>query len=670
MSKHFIEQAVLAVTIVALPASILAQDAVSGPDRSNSQAFYDDYYADAKTRQSEHMQKLAEIDRQYEEATRAYREENARRAQALATENSAAHMALRGKGLVGNERQTEYRRIQAEDKQRRAEYVEWRDSTSSSIQNEYTMARKEELARHKSQMDQLLASRNANLARLRATDTATGLGPATSPALDGATTSSDDEAAQADGYLERGDGSQVSEVAPDGSVGGATGGDGSTLTRDNSGEAGISQEDGSSATASTDTDGVRTSAGTSPGYGASDVERPVRDDSGEFFVYGDGSRVRADMHDGSPGEVNEKGDIVYGDGTTIVHTGDREITIHRPDGSSRTKQVNDSGAWETTDNRSASDYPTGSDVDMPAHDRDGKYYEYGDGVRVMSIGRDGDLGKLNDKGDIQYLDGTTIVHSGDREITIHRPDGSSMTRRLDENGQWENVSATKPSVEGKGSNEKYVSYGSGGGQGKDTASGSADGSGSSSEESGSSGDSDDDTGDKDTKDSSSGNDSDESGSADGDSGDSDSSDSGEDADTEGKDSKEYFGEGGNGRSTGPSDVVHGIVDRATGQSREVETGVPQPCGESGGFGVAQPGPGGSGNCLPGHLPTVSEQDDQQPDTPDAGASADAEDARRAGANDVAGRITQPGLAEEGIPVEDLPSQSALDRSPVVNPSPQ
>ena len=114
-----------------------------------------------------------------------------------------------------------------------------------------------------------------------------------------------------------------------------------------------------------------------------------------------------------------------------------------------------------------------------------------------------------------------------------------------------------------------------------------------------------------------------------------------------------------------SSAVYG--DLRTAAAAVDETTAPQPCGESGGFGVTQPGPGSAGNCIPGNLPTVSADNDQQPDTPDAGASVNAEDARRAAGSGITGRITQPGVGEQGIPVEDLPSQSALDRAPVVNP---
>ena len=59
MTRHVIKRVVLALTIVTVPPCVFAQDGA--------------YDADAKTLQSERMQKLAEIDRLYDEATRAGR---------------------------------------------------------------------------------------------------------------------------------------------------------------------------------------------------------------------------------------------------------------------------------------------------------------------------------------------------------------------------------------------------------------------------------------------------------------------------------------------------------------------------------------------------------------------------------------------------------------------
>ena len=661
----------LTALLAVMPPVALAQDSSSlNGGKLDNESIYKQYYSSVESLQEEHRQILAEIDDRYSQAMRAYSKENARRSQALATDHNAAHDALAKKGLSGPEKDAEYRKIRDDNAQRRKEHAEWRDATTSKLNREYRSARKTQIDIHRQQMDRLLAERNSNLARARATDTRVGVSPGTASSLGESTSDDESTATAGQEHLERGDGSHIAEAGTDN----ASGSDGandnsdnaSVLTRDNEGEAGISRQTDTAATASAGHKSEKETTGMASGADGGRVDAPVRDDSGEYFEYPDGSLVRAVGPDGQVGQVNDKGDILYGDGTTIVHTGNQEITIHKPDGSSSTQQLDADGNWKPTDSRSAEDYPRGTDVDVPVRSDTGDSYIYEDGSTVRAIGPEGDLGKVNDKGDVVFGDGTTIVHTGDQEITIHRPDGTSTTQRPDENGQWRPVSGTKPYTEGKGSNEKYVSTaGDASSGGGDSGSGSADGSGSSSNDS-NDGRSDGNDNSEDTKDSSSGNDSDESGSADGGSSEGDSSDSSEDADTEGK-GKEYYGEGGSGRNTGPSGVVQGIVDRATGQSRDVETGVPQPCSESGGFGVTQPGPGGSGSCVPGHLPTVSEDNDQQPETPDAGASADAEDARRAGSSDISGRISQPGLGEEGVPVEDLPSQSALDRSPVVNP---
>ncbi len=831
----------LIVLLAAMPQLVLAKD--SSPPaggKSDKKSIYQQYYSSVEAMQAEHRQKLADIDKRYSEAMREYSAENVKRSKALATDHSAAHKALGGKNLSGAEKQAEYRKIQKDNTERRKNHAEWRDTTTSRLNEEYHTARRAEIDRHKQQMDRLLAERNDSLAISRAASTRVALPPdvsslgddenedagtadrehlgrgegsqiaevRTGDSIGGSGNDTDSLARDDDGqagigrapssaapggdksaktaggtvrrstdsgvdvpvrdssgeYYEYGDGSRVQAVGADGSVGKVNDkgdivyGDGTTVVHTGDQEVTVHRPDGSSTTRRVNDAGawettdrrsaddypsgstidapVRDADGSSFEYGdgtrvqavgpdgsvgkvndkgdivygdgttvvhtgdqevtihrpdgSSTTRRvndagawettdrhsaadqaggnaPVRDAGGTSFVFGDGTRVQAMGPDGSVGKVNDKGDIVYGDGTTVVHTGDQEVTIHRPDGSSTTRRVNDAGAWETTDRRSADDYPSGSTIDAPVRDADGTSFEYGDGTRVQAVGPDGSVGKINDKGDIVYGDGTTVVHTGDQQVTVHRPDGSSTTRQVNEDGQWQTVGHNKPYSEGSGSNDKY---GSGSGAGGSSSSESASGSsgGGSSGDSGSSSDSSSDDSSDEGKDSSSGNDSDESGSAEGESGDSGSSESADDADAEGE-GKEYYGESGSGRQTGPSDIVQGIVDRATGQSTEVESAVPEPCTDSGGFGVTQPGVGGTGSCVPGHLPTISEDNDQQPASPDAGSSADNEDLRRAGSTDLGGRITQPGLGEDGFPVEDLPSQSALDQSPVVNPPP-
>lgn len=113
--------------IVALAAPTFAQQPAN---TTNNKAIYAGYYATEKSLQQQHQQKLAEIDGRYTTALRAFRDENVKRAQSMSDLDTADHKALQEKGMKGAQRQTEYLRVQAEDKKRRAEYAEWRDSTA------------------------------------------------------------------------------------------------------------------------------------------------------------------------------------------------------------------------------------------------------------------------------------------------------------------------------------------------------------------------------------------------------------------------------------------------------------------------------------------------------------------------------------------------------------
>lgn len=629
-----------------LPALVMAQGDVKS-SRSADQSVHDDYHAAVKAQQAAHNQRIAELNQQYRDAMKAYSEENVRRSKALSESFRQAHQDLAQSNVKAAERNSEANRLQSENQQRRKEHAEWRDATGKRIRDEHQAMTRAQWDMHNSEMDRLLSQRNASLARLRGTDGTASVAPAGStPAQpEGAPT--------------------VASVAPTTGAGdGQAAAPGPGAVADaGSGPSGAGVE--GKPKAPTPTSPILPDSGTGSG-----IDSPNTDENGNF-VWSDGSTARGTDRSGGIGTVNEKGDVVYPDGTTAVHTGDREVTVHRPDGSSVTQRAGADGLWERTKTRSAHDYPSGSSVDAPYRDEDTGDFVYGDDTVVRGVGPDGQAGKINDKGDIQYADGTTVVHAGHNEVVVHRPDGSTRTRRMDENGRWQTVAATKVQDEGKGSDHKYVgpSHGSGS-SGGDGNSGSADGdSGKDTDDSGQDTDSNGSGG--------SGNDSDDSGSAEGGEGNGDSgsseesSDGGKDAEAETDgDSTEYYGNGSGGRSSGPSDVVQGIVDRATGQRVDPESAVPEPCGESSGFGVTQPGPGSSGSCVPGHLPSVSTENDQQPDTPDAGASADADDLRRAGSTDIGGNITQPAIDEEGILMEDLPSGSALDQSPVVNPPQQ
>ncbi len=391
------------------------------------------------------------------------------------------------------------------------------------------------------------------------------------------------------------------------------------------------------------------SSGSAAGAG---VDQPEFDSDSGTYSWDDGTTVRGIGPDGEVGQVNDKGDIVFNDGTTIVHTGDQQTTVHRPDGSSRTYDANESGQWNPAGAGSAGTAPptgsgtaAGTGIDQPKLDSETGSYAWGDGTTVSGIGPEGDVGKVNDKGDIVFGDGTTIVHTGDGQVVIHNPDGSSDSYTADDQGRWHPDSGSGSSGSG-GSSESS----SGGDSGSDSSSDSSDSS-------------DDDGGSDDSSDSG---DSAEDADAEAESSDAESGGDG-DAETN-TDGGESYGEPDTGHSTGPSSVVQGVLDRRTGT--EPETGVPENCDDTGGSIVTQPGPGGSGNCIPGGLPGISTEEDEDTSTPDAGESADAEDARRAGGTDLGGRITQPGIAEQGIPVEDLPSHTPLDQSPVTNPAPE
>ena len=153
---------VLWIVLLAVPA--VAQQPASN---TSDQEIYADFYATDKSLRQLHQQKLAEIDERYKTALRAYRDENVKRAQSLTDLNTSDHKALKEKGLKGTQRQTEYVRIQAEDKKRRAEYAEWRDSTARRLQEEHANARREEIERHQAEMERLLADRKAKLAGIR-----------------------------------------------------------------------------------------------------------------------------------------------------------------------------------------------------------------------------------------------------------------------------------------------------------------------------------------------------------------------------------------------------------------------------------------------------------------------------------------------------------------------
>ncbi|MDJ0758888.1 MAG: endonuclease/exonuclease/phosphatase family protein [Woeseiaceae bacterium] len=204
----------VALGIMALAVPAAAQQPAG---KTNNKEIFADYYAATKSIQQQHYQKLAEIDERYRTALRAYSEENVKRAQSMAKLNNADHSALKEKGLKGEQQQAEYRKVQARDKKRRAEYAEWRDSTSRQLREEHAAARSAEIERHKTEMQSLLADRNAKLAGIRALDGSIGLTPGATAALGEAAPAESGPAPDAEPVATSGDGSESdAEVDVDG----------------------------------------------------------------------------------------------------------------------------------------------------------------------------------------------------------------------------------------------------------------------------------------------------------------------------------------------------------------------------------------------------------------------------------------------------------------------
>lgn len=169
MTKTHRFHAALAVMIMMPNLSVLAQNqapTTSDNEVSRSQAIIDEYYATVTALQSEHNEKLNEIERRYSDAYKAYSEENVRRATSLAEVNAAAHKALGNRKLSNSQRNTESRQLQDEDKHRRQEHANWRNSMGHDIHEQYRTARQSEIDSHKTGVAEALAARNASLAQL------------------------------------------------------------------------------------------------------------------------------------------------------------------------------------------------------------------------------------------------------------------------------------------------------------------------------------------------------------------------------------------------------------------------------------------------------------------------------------------------------------------------
>lgn len=395
-----------------------------------------------------------------------------------------------------------------------------------------------------------------------------------------------------------------------------------------------------------------------PSFAGASTDVPRFDQDKNSFTWADGTRVDAIGPDGSVGEVNDKGDIVFDDGTTLTHTGQGRTSIYKPDGSpalvTSTSNASSHSTGASLDRGSSG---TQAGVDSPKYqDKDGSY-SWSDGTSTAGMEESLQHGKVNEKGDIVLNDGTTIVHTGVGKVLVHEPDGSSREYVSDGLGGWTELDDDGGPVTGNSS-------GSG-----DNHSGQSSGqSGGSSEDDDSSGSSDSDT-DNDNDDDS---DSDKNGKGDSDADtetDTGSEDSDTGDDTEKGKSKESYGEGSSTYASGPNAQMQAIVDRATGNSTTPDSGVPEECGDSGiGGSVSQRGMGAS-DCILGGLPGISVEE-TEPETPDASDSVISEDQRRAAGASISDQISQPGLQDSGLPIGDLPSHTPLDQAPVTNPEPQ
>ena len=324
------------------------------------------------------------------------------------------------------------------------------------------------------------------------------------------------------------------------------------------------------------------------GTGSPASQGPKYDAGKDVFRHADGSVTRGSDPRGNTGKVSDKGDIVYSDGTSVSQdpaTGNRFVN--------------------NADGRRA--------PGAPNYDAANDEFVYGDGSRVRGSDPMGNVGKVNEKGDIVYNDGTMVVRDpASGQTTVVRP-GAPGNQPGQQGG---------PVSWGKGnSGSTGTGYGSGSGQGsqggdkgKDTGgkdSGQQQGSNSSDKDKGKDTSSDDkggkddkgssDSGDKGDKDSGGKDSGSDSGSKD--TGGKDSgSDDGKDA---GADKRVAAGQGGAGG--GPSSVVQDIVDRRTGKKRDPEPVGPAQgdagCTNDGQPGSVDPAQGGCNGA--GNLPTIS-----------------------------------------------------------------
>ncbi len=405
---------------------------------------------------------------------------------------------------------------------------------------------------------------------------------------------------------------------------------------------------------------------------------------GGSFVWSDGSAVPAFGPDGSMGKINDKGDVVYADGTTIVNDGRGNWTIFDPEGrptgathgpdttppttgvpgpkqnaetnSSLFAPQDDSGGGDNAQ-PSVSDQerpqygpPVKDPTNQPKYDAtDGGSFVWSDGSAAPAVGTDGSMGKINDKGDVVYADGTTIVNDGRGNLTIFDPEGRAT-------GSVANPNSTPYTPDDSGTDHRGETNPS------PTAS-SSDGAAERGAEEESETNQQSETDDPESSEDH-GSNSDDSGNSDTNSDSDDTTDTGEsgDTDTEGADER---GTGSGTPSDGPDETVEGIVARARGEQQDPESGQPEECTSEGmGGSTTQPGSGGQRNCVPTGMPGIAPDDTSAPDAGESATATDRRSHRRASIGD---QIGQPNLEDEGLRGGDLPSLSPFDRNPVTNP---
>jgi len=381
------------------------------------------------------------------------------------------------------------------------------------------------------------------------------------------------------------------------------------------------------------------------------------------FVFSDGTRVRGVDTSGYVGKVNDKGDIVYSDGTIVSHdNASGSTSIIRPDGSSRVFGGDSGGG------------------DSPFFDSKTDNFVFSDGTVVRGRDPSGAVGKIGDKGEIEFSDGTRVIHdSATGRTEIQHPNGATtiydgrggvvhaapgtQTSQTDDGGiqiydprtgvtltSGTGDSTYQPSGN-KDDKETGESNNGTGGSGNDDETASSGTSSSSSDNSDDDKQSSDDDKDKDKNDDNSSSSSEDN---------KDDKSEKEPEDNKGDEGEKLVGEAGAGTTGGIRDVVQKWVDRKTGMTRERDK--PGDCGKKGGGmpgSVTQPGRGQEGGDC-----NKTKQD--RPDT--SSSTVDASvifTPRHRGGNPGHG-VVDPFFAESDTQIGGH-RYNPFDRSPVVNP---